>query len=155
MSLDNADPPLPGSSCESATISMTAGRAINPLDPSELSFPKVAVLGLAEDSIALRGLLFFCSSCTHNKPAVSPSSVELLIRLITCQESKLTSRGTLSTKLPADCTQPRRKDARPNRYSQTSANCCQGCCPITANTHPISAAQMNLFSLTQIDHRRT
>ena len=44
MSLNSAEPPLPGSSCESATISITAGRAIIPLDPSELLFPKVAVL---------------------------------------------------------------------------------------------------------------
>ena len=43
MSLNSADPPLPGSSCESATKSITAGRAINPLDPSELPFPKVAL----------------------------------------------------------------------------------------------------------------
>ena len=83
MSLNSADPPLPGSSCESATISMTAGRAINLLDPSELSFPKVAVLGLAEGSIVLCRLLFFCSSCTRKKPAVSLTSVELVVRLIT------------------------------------------------------------------------
>ena len=127
MSLNSADPPLPDSPCESAT---TAGRAINPLDPSELSFPKVAVLGLAEDSIVQCRLLFFCSSCTCKKPAVSLSSAELVLRLITCQERKLTSRGTLSAKLPAECTQSRSKDVRPNRYSQTSANCCKGCLSI-------------------------
>ena len=59
MSLNGADPPLPGSACESATESITAGRAINPLDPSELSFPKVAVLGLAEDAIVPCKLLSF------------------------------------------------------------------------------------------------
>ena len=74
MSLNSAEPPLPGSSCESATISITAGRAINPLDPSELLFPKVAVLGLAEDAI----VLLYCP-CTRNKPAVSQSSVELVV----------------------------------------------------------------------------
>ena len=78
MSLNSTEPPLPDSLCESATISMTAGRAINPLDPSELSFPKVAVLGLAEDSIALCRLLFLCSSCARKKPAASLSSVELV-----------------------------------------------------------------------------
>ena len=79
MSLNSAEPPLPGSSCESAIISITAGRAINPLDPSELLFPKVAVLGLAEDAIVLCSLSFLYCPCARNKPAVSQSSVELVV----------------------------------------------------------------------------
>ena len=100
MSLNSADPPLPGSSCESATKSITAGRAINPLDPSELSFPKVAVLGLAEDAIVPCKLLFLYSC---NKPAVSRSSVELVITADNLsRDGKMTSRGTPFTE-PSSC----------------------------------------------------
>ena len=110
MSLNSADPPLPGSSCKSATKSITAGRAINPLDPSELPFPKVAVLGLAEDAIAPCRLLFLYCPCTRNKPAVSLSSVELVVTADNLsRDGKVTSRGTLSTE-PSSCKyQPRRK----------------------------------------------
>ena len=93
MSLNSAEPPLPGSSCESATISITAGIAINPLDPSELLFPKVAVLGLAEDAIVLCRLSFLYCPCTRNKPAVSQSSVELVVTAdnLSRRDGKVTS----------------------------------------------------------------
>ena len=103
MSLNSADPPLPGSSCESAIISITAGRAINPLDPSELLFPKVAVLGLAEDAIVLCRLLFLYCPCTRNKPAVSLSSVELVDTADNLsRDGKVTSRETLCAE-PSSC----------------------------------------------------
>ena len=107
MSLNSADPLLPG---ESAIKSITAGRAINPLDPSELLFPKVAVLGLAEDAIVPCRLLSLYCPCTRNKPAVSPSSVELVVTADNLsRDGKVTSRGTLSTE-PSSCKyQPRRK----------------------------------------------
>ena len=97
MSLNSAEPPLPGSSRESATISIT-----DPLDPSELLFPKVAVLGLAEDAIVLCRLSFLCP-CTRNKPAVSQSSVELVVTADNLsRDGKVTSRGTLCTE-PSSC----------------------------------------------------
>ena len=43
-----------------------------PLDPSELSFPKVAVLGLAEDAIAL--CVCYCSSAVP-VPAINQLSL--------------------------------------------------------------------------------
>ena len=103
ISLNSAEPPLPGSSCESAIISITAGRAINPLDPSELLFPKVAVLGLAEDAIVLCRLLFLYCPCARNKPAVSLSSVEFVDTADNLsRDGKVTSRGTLYTE-PSSC----------------------------------------------------
>ena len=109
MSLNSADPPLPGSSCESAIKSITAGRAINPLDPSELLFPKVAVLGLAEDAIVpCRLLSLYCPVPAINQ--LSLSSVELVVTADNLsRDGKVTSRGTLSTE-PSSCKyQPRRK----------------------------------------------
>ena len=77
---------------------------------AELLFPKVAALGLAEDAIVPCRLLSLYCPCTRNKPAVSLSSVELVVTADNLsRDGKVTSRGTLSTE-PSSCKyQPRRK----------------------------------------------